>query len=95
MPGEIADMMLDGLMCEGCGVWMDDFESPGYARLCAGCRRERRQRVPNNPRYESFEQIQARKPHACATCGKRFRTEAAAAHHARDAHKTPSLPLQR
>lgn len=30
-------MMLDGLMCEGCGEWMGDFDAPGYARRCAAC----------------------------------------------------------
>ena len=36
--GEIADMMLDGTMCAGCGVFLNDGEDgdgiPGY---CAGC----------------------------------------------------------
>ena len=38
--GEIADMMLEGFLCEGCGEWMGDDEGPGYARLCAACRRQ-------------------------------------------------------
>lgn len=36
--GEIANMMINGLMCEQCCVYMDDGEEPGYPRLCAGCR---------------------------------------------------------
>lgn len=33
--GEIADMMLDGTLCSGCGVYMgDDLGYPGY---CSGC----------------------------------------------------------
>lgn len=42
--GEIAEMMLDGTMCEVCGEWMDDvlecndvFTPPGHPRRCAGC----------------------------------------------------------
>ena len=39
--GEIAEMMLDGTMCEGCGVFMDDIldgaEPPGFAQRCSGC----------------------------------------------------------
>lgn len=35
--GEIAEMMLGGLMCEGCGEFMDDFEEPGHPRRCLGC----------------------------------------------------------
>ncbi len=36
--GEIADMMLDGTLCEGCGVYMGD--DCGYSRRCAGCRKQ-------------------------------------------------------
>jgi hypothetical protein len=32
--GEMAEMMLDGTMCEGCGVLLDG-ESPGYPRYCS------------------------------------------------------------
>lgn len=32
--GEIAEMMLDGTMCEGCGEFLDG-ESPGYPRYCS------------------------------------------------------------
>lgn len=48
--GEIADMMLDGTLCEGCGEIMDDMidghdededqdedDAPGYPRRCAAC----------------------------------------------------------
>jgi endogenous inhibitor of DNA gyrase (YacG/DUF329 family) len=37
--GEIADMMLDGTMCAGCGEWMDDGEDgPGYPCCCEACK---------------------------------------------------------
>ncbi len=39
--GEIADMMINGRMCEQCGVYMDDGEEPGYPRLCPGCEEEK------------------------------------------------------
>jgi hypothetical protein len=32
--GEIADMMINGEMCEMCGVVLDG-ESPGYPRYCS------------------------------------------------------------
>jgi hypothetical protein len=35
--GEIADMMLDGTLCEGCGEYMGS--SRGFPRLCPSCRR--------------------------------------------------------
>jgi len=34
--GEIADMMLSGLLCTQCGVYID-YEEPGYPRLCGDC----------------------------------------------------------
>lgn len=42
--GEIAEMMLNGLMCEGCGEFMDDHEEPGYPRRCAACAPRKPQR---------------------------------------------------
>lgn len=42
--GEIAEMMLDGTLCEQCGSVLEDIvagaESPGYPRLCWDCTRE-------------------------------------------------------
>jgi len=40
--GEIADAMLNGVMCASCGelfgdVLDDGFEEPGYPRYCDGC----------------------------------------------------------
>lgn len=33
----IADQIIDGLMCQVCGVYMDDLESPGFPRSCKDC----------------------------------------------------------
>ena len=46
--GEIADMMLDGTLCEWCGVYIDG-EEPGYPRLCPDCLKEK-------DKYEAGEQ---------------------------------------
>jgi hypothetical protein len=35
--GNIAEMMLMGILCERCGVYMDD-DIPGYPRLCDDCK---------------------------------------------------------
>lgn len=35
--GEIADMMIEGLMCQYCGEFMDDFEEVGFPRDCGCC----------------------------------------------------------
>ena len=35
--GEIAEMMLNGLMCEGCGEFMEDLDEPAFPRRCSAC----------------------------------------------------------
>jgi hypothetical protein len=38
--GEIAEMMMEGILCEGCGVALvtgPNDEIPGYPRKCASC----------------------------------------------------------
>lgn len=34
-------MMLNGLLCQVCGTYMDDFEEPGYPRTCDDCQEEK------------------------------------------------------
>lgn len=34
--GEIAEMVLDGLLCEQCGIFVDG-EETGYPRSCEDC----------------------------------------------------------
>ncbi len=78
--GEIADMMLDGTMCQGCGVWMDDIlngaDAPGYPRFCGGC-------VGYQKSERAREQGQVKVP--CPTCGKRVK-QVGLKDHQRDAH---------
>jgi len=47
--GEIADMVLEGILCQVCGVLMEDLvvegqeelsEGPGYPQTCPACQRE-------------------------------------------------------
>lgn len=38
--GDAADAILDGTLCEACGVMVDG-ESPGYPRKCDGCQADR------------------------------------------------------
>lgn len=35
--GEIAEMMLDGTMCAGCGEFFHDGDDSSFPRYCAGC----------------------------------------------------------
>jgi hypothetical protein len=56
--GEIADAMLDGDLCEGCGVYLG--RGQGFARRCRDCQRTDNQPAPDE-----------RVP--CPTCGKRVK----------------------
>lgn len=47
--GDISDMMMEGILCQQCGVIMEDMipdangkqrEVPGYPRTCDDCRKE-------------------------------------------------------
>ena len=73
--GEIADDMLNGLVCEGCGEWMGDFldaDGPivalGYPQRCSACALETETSVGDarkpkrNPRDKK-----------CPTCKRKFR----------------------
>lgn len=49
--GEIAEMMLNGEMCQSCGEWMGDhtdpdFEGQGFPGLCTGCAAVERREAP-------------------------------------------------
>lgn len=78
--GEIADMMLDGTLCECCGVYIDDDGGFGIPRYCSNeCARDRGADLPNpvskpNPGKTN-----------CPTCKKRVK-KAGLADHIRDAH---------
>lgn len=38
--GDVADMVLEGTLCEVCGVYIEDDEAPGYPRSCVECSNE-------------------------------------------------------
>ena len=35
--GEAAEDILNGLCCQVCGAYMEDFEAPGFPRTCGDC----------------------------------------------------------
>lgn len=69
--GEIAEMMLDGTLCAGCGVYLYG-ASHGEPRQCRDCRRQAGQPHPTE-----------RVP--CKTCGRRVKF-VGLKDHMRDAH---------
>lgn len=72
--GEIAEMMLDGTICEGCGVFL---EGEGFPRYCSpAC-------DPSS--YVDLKGTEVGRP-ACPTCDKRLRNETGLRQHIRDKH---------
>lgn len=75
--GDIAEMTLNGDMCEGCGEWLG--EGDGYPRLCPGCARERRQSdgpLPHKSRGSA----------TCPDCGRSMKGKAAVMQHQNAKH---------
>jgi hypothetical protein len=75
--GEIADMMLDGYLCEGCGVYMGG--SFGGPRRCSGCKQEERSGPVNFAAPRNPAKV------ACPECGRHVKA-AGLADHQRDKH---------
>jgi len=94
--GDVADMMLDGTLCEGCGVFLDDLGGVGFPRLCGGCARDRLKdgRMVVNHGLGFQDVGEAPKPVKgkasvpkvkCPTCGRKVKHNGLADHQ-RDAH---------
>lgn len=88
--GEIAEMMLDGTLCEGCGEFIGD--ACDFPRLCAGCARERREEGRDIVYLEGFGHIDQGQvmPKSekvnCPKCNKWVKA-VGLKDHIRDAHK--------
>ncbi|UYB51194.1 hypothetical protein OCJ37_14490 [Xanthomonas sp. AM6] len=81
--GEIADMMLEGDLCECCGGYLPG-QGQGFPRRCQGCQPTKAERKAENiARHEALIAQQKKAP--CPTCGKRVRI-VGMADHQRDAH---------
>jgi hypothetical protein len=67
--GEVADMMLDGTLCEGCGEFLGSDYGPAY---CASCAKDRGRIVMSVSSADPLHGVE--KPNvpkvACPTCGK-------------------------
>ena len=82
--GEIAEMMLDGTMCEGCGEFLDG-EGAGYPRYCSPqCARDRGAEHDNEALIAKDEETRRTKIN-CPTCGKLVK-RAGVEDHRRDVH---------
>lgn len=81
--GEMAEMMLDGTLCEACGTYIDDDGDEGFPRYCSNqCARDRgaTYALPN----PTFTVPNPSKTN-CPICRKRIKL-AGVADHMRDVH---------
>lgn len=53
--GEVVDMILEGLLCEVCGAWIDD-NSIGEPRKCVTCDPRRRKSPRSRKRAKKVRQ---------------------------------------
>lgn len=77
--GDIADMMLDGTLCEGCGVYLD-LAGSSFPRRCPGCLDDETLTIP------SFVRPSQNKV-SCPKCKRRVK-KVGLSHHMRDKHGT-------
>lgn len=82
--GEVAEMMLDGTLCEGCGVFLNE-NSPGHPCHCHACAAENQAEKKTQRISAHHKQQAAQKKVPCPTCGRRVKA-AGLADHIRDSH---------
>lgn len=75
--GDIADMMLDGSLCEGCGVYMG--EGIGLPRRCVSCERDDKHSATEFAPPKNHLKI------ACSLCGRHVKA-VGLGDHLRDKH---------
>jgi Zn finger protein HypA/HybF involved in hydrogenase expression len=87
--GEIAEMMLDGTLCEGCGVFLNA-EPTGYPCYCSSCASERKasRKAQNATAHQKMQAEQKKIP--CAVCGRKVKT-IGMPNHMKDAHPERDL----
>lgn len=101
--GDVAEMMLDGTLCGGCGAFLDG-KSPGYVRYCSrSCGpisldralktsvSPRARRAERNDR-DRHEAAKASKPFKCEKCSRLFRTMRGREQHTHDTHNSQARP---
>ena len=76
--GEIAEMMFDGTLCEGCGGYIDDDGGFGVPRYCSDACARGRGALEDDQQTEKWFQ--------CSLCQKRFRYRKSVEQHTQDAH---------
>jgi len=89
MMGDVADMMLDGTLCEGCGVYLG--EAVDYPRRCKRCQKDQRVDALRTATHTHHREQKI----PCPTCGKRVKI-VGLTDHMRDSHGVrPNVEVRR
>ena len=70
--GDVADMMLDGTLCAGCGVVLNG-EGDGIPRYCGMCNRDIAAYDKAQQKAANIERNARQKKTKCPYCGKRVK----------------------
>jgi hypothetical protein len=82
--GDIADMMLDGTLCEGCGVFLDEDNESHVPRRCRACQESEHIAEIHHGTMQLASEMRV----TCKQCGKRVK-HAGLKDHQRAKHGLP------
>lgn len=86
--GEVAEMMIDGTLCQGCGIFLNE-SAPGHPCHCYECAAEGKADNKARRISEHHKQQAAQKKIPCEKCGRRVKV-VGMADHIRDSHSEPA-----
>lgn len=69
--GDVADMMIDGTLCQSCGVYIGS--DNGYPTYCRGCQREHDAAEKAARKLANIEKNARQEKAKCPDCGKRVK----------------------
>lgn len=72
--GDIADMMLEGVLCQGCGVYLG--EGDGFPVFCLSCAHEQEPIKSKSHKGQFISPLKA----PCKYCGKHYKKSGLHAH---------------
>lgn len=81
--GDIADMMMEGVLCIRCGTAFPGRSVSGHPRACRDCQREEAVDQYGNPKAQTLPEVGRSGKRSCPICGKRRK---GLVQHMKDAH---------
>ena len=84
--GYMAELMLEGYVCQTCGMTLEDGDAPGHPRYCHACGGDPETNYASLRKGKQKSIQRAAKPFQCKECGKRFTTEDGMWQHDKDKH---------